>query len=383
MVSFDAMDTHSDVIVLGAGVIGLSLAFELAQQNLRVSVFDIGLAFSGASSAAGGMLVPWTEVHEPNALQQLCTDSFAMYPSYVSRLQRYGNVTLRLSGVLEIAHTAERMAEFERRATALQDAGIDAHMLHMNDLADEEPLVAHDALGGLLTRAGGCVANRELGHALHAACAANDVALYEHVASPEIVHDDERVIGVRIGGALHAGTTVINAMGAWANNAIGVPTSCAIPVSPVRGQLISLRTCDETNLRRVTWSQGIYAVPRGDGNIDIGATSENVGFDVRNTKEGTLGLLDAARRAFPTLHESSCFRAWAGLRPATPDGWPILGKTPLDGYLLATGHYRHGILLAPITASLMAKAVVTNDYSELTPFALERQSLHHASEVVC
>ena len=383
MVSFDAMDTHSDVIVLGAGVIGLSLAFELAQQNLRVTLYDIGVAFSGASSAAGGMLVPWTEVHEPTALQHLCTASFAMYPSFVSRLQQYGSVTLRLNGVLEIAHTAERLAEFERRAMALLSAGIDARMLRPEELADEEPLLAHDALGGLLTRAGGCVANRELGHALHAACVASDVAIYEHVASPEIVHDDERVIGVRIDGAMQSCTTLINAMGAWANNAIGVPPSCNIPVAPVRGQLISLRTCDEANLRRVTWSQGIYAVPRGDGHIDIGATSENVGFDVRNTKEGTFGLLEAARRAFPTLRESSCFRAWAGLRPATPDGWPILGKTPLDGYILATGHYRHGILLAPITASLVARSIINDDFSELAPFALERPSLHREPEVVC
>ncbi|MHB8462660.1 MAG: NAD(P)/FAD-dependent oxidoreductase, partial [Vulcanimicrobiaceae bacterium] len=123
------MDTHSDVIILGAGVIGLSLAFELAQQDLRVSVYDIGLAFSGASSAAGGMLVPWTEVHEPNALQELCTASFSMYPSFVSRLRPYGEVTLRLNGVLEIAHTAERLAQFEQRARALKAANIEAQML--------------------------------------------------------------------------------------------------------------------------------------------------------------------------------------------------------------------------------------------------------------
>ncbi len=383
MVSFDAMETHSDVIVLGAGVIGLSLAFELAQQNLRVTVYDVGEAFGGASSAAGGMLVPWTEVHENNALQDLCTASFAMYPAFVSRLRRYGNVTLRLNGVLEIAHTTERMTEFGQRVTALRNAGIDAQILQADTLVGEEPLLANDALGGLLTQAGGCVANRELGHTLLAACAVHNVSIHAHAASAQIVHNGARVSGIRIDGAFHACDTLVNAMGAWAGTIVGAPTSCSVPIQPVRGQLISLRTCDESELQRVTWSRGIYAVPRGDGNIDIGATSENVGFDVRNTKEGTLGLLDAARLAFPTLQASSCFSAWAGLRPATPDGWPVLGKTPLDGYVLATGHYRHGILLAPITASLVAEAILRDDFSELAPFALDRSSLTPQPEVVC
>lgn len=372
-----------DVIILGAGIIGLATALELAKRHRRVGVLDTGTAFAGASSAAGGMLVPWAEMHETNALQELSIASLKSYPDFVRELAQFSDVTLRMNGILETAATQSDIDRLAKRAQQLASLGVSARILKRDEIVEHEPMLTSNLLGALLTRAGGCIANRDLGHALKAACKAHGVSVAERIESPELLHDGKRVLGVRVAGMRRSCETVINATGAWAARVSGVPDSCSAKVYPVRGQLITLRTVNRAELQRVTWSNGIYGVPRGDGYVDIGATSEDVGFDARTTRDGVTGLLASATAAFPTLRESSCVRAWVGLRPATKDGWPLLGATPLNGYVLATGHYRHGILLAPITAKLLVDAITNHDFTKLAPFSLDRLGRTTAPETVC
>jgi glycine oxidase len=199
------------------------------------------------------------------------------------------------------------------------------------------------------------VDNRRLVRAVHAACTAAGVRI-EAAGVEAIEVDSRRVRGVRTSHGFIAAPVVINAAGAWAGDLDGIPAGARVSVAPVKGQMVALGT-SRSLLRRVLWVPGAYIVPRADGRILIGATVERAGFDVRVTAQGVQTLLDAALRAVPELGDLAVTETWAGLRPGSADGLPFIGATALDGYFVATGHYRYGILCAPATAHLLADAV--------------------------
>ena len=371
--------TEGDVIVVGAGLIGLAIAFELAERGATVRVFDRDEPARAASWAGAGILAPYTEHVANESLLALCAASLADYPAFVRRVAAAGGIDARLhlNGVLHAAFEESELEALRGQARDLQRRGVECEMLDRDGALAAEPWLGAGVLGGLLKSAEGFVDNRRLGRALIAACAASGVAI-ERTPHVTVECDSRRVLGVATERGFVAARAVVNACGAWAAKLEGVPPSCVPPVEPVKGQMIALAV-PIGFVRRSTWVPGAYFVPRDDGRLLIGATVESAGFDERVTADGVQRLLGAALFAAPSLSGFTPTESWAGLRPGTPDGLPFLGPTAIEGYFLATGHFRNGILLAPATARSIAGAVETGAAPELEPFLIARLDTEEAA----
>ena len=361
-----------DVAIVGAGIIGLSVAFELASRGADVRIYDTSLPASAASWAAAGMLAPRTERIADLAMQRLCESSLELYPAFVRALQNAGGIDphLRLDGILHAAYDEAGMDRLRGRADELRGDGHEVDVYERTQTLIAEPALSKTVAGSLLVRGEGQIDNRRLGRALLAACESRGVRI--HAAERvEIECDARRTLGLRTDMGYLAAGAVINAAGAWASRIGGIPQACVPPVEPIKGQMLAIEI-PKGFMRHTTWVPNAYLVPRLDGRLLVGATSERAGFDARVTAGGLQRLLQAAISAAPTLSGFSVTETWAGLRPGTPDERPLLGATPLEGYYLATGHYRNGILLAPVTAKLLADALEFGQPDALQPFALER-----------
>jgi glycine oxidase len=365
--------TGGDVAIIGAGIIGLSIAFELASRGAFVRVYDTGAPARAASWAAAGMLAPFTERLPDEAMQTLCESSLALYPSFAQTLHNVSSVDpqLRLDGILHTAFTSAALEQLRDRAQTLAGSGHSATVLDRDQTLAAEPVLGKHVAGALLVHGEGQIDNRRLGRALLAACELRGVRLHTGLENVEIECDARRVLGVRTNIGYVPAAAVVNAAGAWSSLIPGVPASCVPPVEPVKGQMLAIEI-PKALMRRTTWIPGGYLVPRADGRLLVGATMEHAGYDVRITAGGLSALLSAVLTAAPALRDFAVSESWAGLRPSSPDERPFLGPTELDGYYLATGHYRNGILLAPATARLLADALERGAVEALAPFSLGR-----------
>jgi glycine oxidase len=365
-----------DVAIIGAGIIGLAVAFELAGRGAFVRVYDRAEPASAASWAAAGMLAPRTEHLSDEALRDLCETSLAAYPEFAAAVQDAGGIDphLRLDGIVHAAYSHESFTQLQTWHGRLVQAGHSADVLSRDQALRLEPALGKHLCGALLVHGEGQIDNRRLGRALLAACKARGVLVHGGVQSLSVECDSRRVLGVRTDLGFLAARAVVNAAGAWAAQVAGVRSDCVPAVHPVKGEMLAIEI-PSGFMRRTTWiSQRHYAVPRADGRLLIGATAKNAGFDNRVTASGIEQLLHAAVSALPALRDFTVSETWAGLRPATPNERPFLGATPLQGYFLACGHYRNGILLAPVTARLLADAIEgVRPVSDA--FALQRYAL--------
>jgi glycine oxidase len=364
-----------DVLVVGGGLIGLSIAFELAQRGAIVRVYERGEPGHGASWAGAGMLAPYAERIEDDAFLELCETSLTQYPSFVQRVADASGVSVDvpLDGIVEAAFDSKRLDELTLFARELSARNVPCEMLDRRETLLAEPILGKHVLGALVIGGQGYVDNRRLGRALLAACRARGVIVHAPVSGVAIECDERRVLGVRSELGFAPASIVINAAGAWASQIPGVPRRAIPDVTPVKGQMLALAVPGGF-LRRATWVRGAYLVPRTDGRLLIGATVEDAGFDERVTAAAIDALLHAALAAAPSLGAFTVTESWAGLRPATPDGRPFIGPTPIDGLLLATGHYRNGILLAPVTAAMIASFLETGDVRPLGEFAFRESN---------
>jgi glycine oxidase len=333
-------------------------------------VYDRGQPGSAASWAGAGMLAPHTEAIEDVQMQVLCSRSLAAYPAFVDAIAAESGVDphLRLDGIVSGAYDESSEARLALRAAALEGDGIDHQLLDRPAALSLEPVLGKRVRSALLVRGEGTVDNRRLGRALTAAALAGGVTIVSDARDVAIECDERRVLGVRSHRGFAAASWVINAAGAWASQIAGVPASAVPPITPVKGQMLAL-AAPRGFLKRPLWVPGAYLVPRDDGRLLIGATVEHVGFDTRVTADGVRRLLDAALDAAPALRDFAVTETWAGLRPGTPDGRPLIGPTPIEGLLLATGHYRNGILLAPVTAHLVSDVGEEKERPERTSVA--------------
>jgi glycine oxidase len=361
-----------DVIVVGAGLIGLAIAFELAERGASVRVYDRDEPVRAASWAGAGMLAPYTERIQDEALLELCASSLAQYPKFVDRIFAASGIasSLQLDGVIYAAFENDGFEALCDEAKTLSARGVACSMLDRPATLQAAPWLRAGVVGALVKGGEGRVDNRRLGRALAAGCEARGARI-ERSSSIHVECDARRVLGVRTDRGFVAARAVVNACGAWAARLPGLPASCIPPVEPVKGQMIAL-AAPSGFVRRATWVPGAYLVPRDDGRLLIGATVEASGFDQRVTAQGVRDLLHAALAAAPALAGFSLTESWAGLRPGTPDGLPFLGGTTIDGFYLATGHYRNGILLAPATARLIADAIETGAAAGSEQFSIFR-----------
>jgi len=376
------------IAIIGAGVIGLGIAWRLAARGAAVQVFDRGKAGGGASHAAAGMLAACCEA-EPGeeALVALGRDSQARWPAFAAELLRVTgiDVELRQEGTLVLAVTADDQAELAHRLEFQQQKlKLPLEWLSASETRAREPHLAGQIAGAVFSPQDHQVDNRKLARALHVAAVAAGAEIFEERAVAEILVKNGRAAGLALAdGATIAADAVVLAAGAWSRGGIaGLPPQAQPPVRPVKGQMLALRMDPAVPLlTHVVWAPGAYLVPRRDGRLIIGATVEEKGFDATVTAGGVMALLEAAWRALPAVEELPIDEIWVGHRPGSRDDAPILGLGPLENLIYATGHHRNGILLAPVTVDTIAGLLLGGIVDPvIRPFGLERFVSAQAAE---
>jgi glycine oxidase len=350
-----------DAVVVGAGVIGLSCAWRAAQRGARVALVERSQPPAGATRVAAGMLAPIGELAfgEPELLK-MTLEAAALYPDFVAELEQASGISTgyRRDGALHVALDRDEAAELRRVHELQRSLGLGAEWLPPRRCRQLEPGLTPSFNGGVHAPGEGSIDPRALAAALVAALEAEpgvDLLLGTKVEAA--VHDGERIAGVRTGGGeeLRA-QAVILAAGAWSGQAEWLPEAARPPVRPVKGQILELRARDgATPCSRIVASERVYLVPRPDGRLIVGATVEEQDFDIAVTAGGVHELLREAYRLLPEVAEMELVEVAAGLRPGTPDNLPRIGASGVEGLLWATGHYRNGILLAPLTAEVLAR----------------------------
>ncbi len=331
----------SEITIVGGGIIGLATAIELRLLGAEVRVLSADFK-TAAAHAAAGMLAPQAEQIPPGAMLDLCLASRALYPEWVEQIRSISNLD---PGYWQCGILAPRY----------QDLDCDVDWLDRQNMLDRQPGLNPHIAGGYWYPDDGQVDNRALIHALWVGCECLGVEFQDGVTVTNIQIDRGKIDALDTDRGKMSAHQYILATGAWSQELL------PIPVIPRKGQMLSLRVppaqLDNLPLQQVLFGEEIYIVPRRDGKIIIGATSEHVGFTPDNTPDGIDRLLTNAIRLLPTLADFQIDECWWGFRPATPDELPILGHSPYSNLTLATGHYRNGILLTPITAKLIAKLV--------------------------
>ena len=375
-----------DVIIVGAGVIGLGIAWRLAARGARVTVFDRGAAGRGASHAAAGMLAACAEA-EPGeeALVVLGRASQAMWPAFAAELvQATGiDVELRQEGTLDVALTADDKAQVLHHFEFQKALGLPLEWLTAAETRRREPHLATTLAGAVWSPTDHQVDNRRLAAALLAAATGAGANVREHCEVREVAATTGRVGGVILAdGTLVKSDVVVIAAGAWSRGIGGLASELRPPVRPIKGQMLALRMDARAPLvSHVVWAPGVYLVPRRDGRLIVGATVEERGFDTALTAGGLLTLLESAWRAVPAIEELAIDEMWVGHRPGCRDDAPVIGPSQMPGLFHATGHHRNGILLAPITAGAVAGLILDGRCeAEVAPFGIGRFAPHKAAQ---
>ena len=360
---------HPDVIILGGGIIGCALAEELARHGQRVVVIERGAIGAEASSAAAGILSAQMDLAEPGPLFELCQAARRMYPRWVEHLQRRSGVSFgyHVDGILYLAMNSTEEHAMERRARWQRKLGLRIERWSPKEVRRHEPSIDGRVKRGFHFPTEAQIDNVVLMQALAIACRKAGVELQERTSVRRLVIRQQRVCGVETDRGELAAPIIVNCLGSWAP--MGGKFPIPLPVEPARGQMLAF-TGPPRLFRHAVMSERAYVVQRRDSRLLVGSTVEFAGFEKALTLEGIHGILDGLRHMSSALNQCAFKEAWAGFRPYTPDRLPVLGKTPIDGLYVATGHFRHGILLAPITAKLICELILTGRPSfDLTPFS--------------
>jgi glycine oxidase len=350
-----------DVVVVGGGVIGLSCAWRAAQRGARVAVLERGEPGAGATRVAAGMLAPVGELTfgEPELLE-LTLAAARLYPEFVAELEAASGMATGYErlGALHVALDRDEAAQLRRVHDLQRSLELEAEWLAPRRCRELEPGLTPSFHGGVLAAGEAAVDPRALTRALLAAVEREDGAVLTGAEVVDGIFEGERLVGVRDGAERECrAETVVLAAGAWSGAAQWLPEHARPRVRPVKGQVVELRVRegDEPPARHILASERVYLVPRSDGRLIVGATVEEMGFDTTVTAGGVHELLREAYRLLPEVAEMELRDAVAGLRPGTPDNLPLVGPGAIGGLVLATGHYRNGILLAPHTAEAVAE----------------------------
>lgn len=364
-----------DALVVGAGVIGLACAWRAARRGLAVCVLERDRPGAGASSVAAGMLAPVTEAEfGEEELLRLSLAAASGYPTFVEELQEASEMELeyRRTGALYVALDRDESEELRRLHAFRTSPGLDAEWLLPRHCRQLEPGLSTACAGGMSAPREAEVDPSGLLHALALALERAGGKIVCGARVSRALVRGERLVGLETAdGRRYAAAHVVLAAGCWSGNADWLPEQARPRVRPVKGQILTLRgSAEEPLCERIVRTPRVYVVPRRDGRLVVGVTSEEVGFDARVTAGGVHELLREAYRVLPDVAELELLEARAGLRPGSPDNAPLIGLGPLEGLLLATGHYRNGILLAPVTADAIAAMLAGEEPdAEIAPFS--------------
>jgi glycine oxidase len=338
-----------DVVVVGAGVIGCAVAREVARRGAKTMVVEARTVGAGATQASAGVLAPYIEAPSDGPLHALTVQSLSLYDEFISSLGDESSVSIeyRRCGTLEVAHDLKAAEHLKRLGEWVRSKDVDARWIDPSEVSRVEPALAATC-GGLLVPSHGYVNAPQLTTALAAAARRHGAEVHTG-RRVESIDDQGDSASVTAGGAIYRARTVVVAAGSWSSDIARETT-----VAPVRGQLVRVRW-EGPPIQRILWSEHCYLVPWLDRTLLVGATVEQVGFDERVTAGGVKALLNAASAVLPGITDATFVDVRVGLRPATASGLPIIRRSDQHpAVIYATGHFRNGILLAPLTATLVA-----------------------------
>ncbi len=358
---------NSDVLIIGGGVIGLSIARELHKKGIgRITIVERGKMGQEASFAAAGMLAPDAETDKIDDFYHFCSESKRLYPDLASELFNETGVNIELdrSGTLYLAFTESDSIELKKSLEWKLRACLQVDYLNAEETRKWEPFVSPDIRESLFFAEDWQVENRKLLAALIKYSRINGIRIYEQTEIRELLIKNNLVTGAAQDKVkFFAGTTILTT-GAWTSLIKIRETTVPVKVKPIRGQMISFHP-PEKLFQKVIFSPRGYIVPRADGRILTGATVEDVGFDKSTTEIGTAKLHDIASEIAPCLAGITISDKWAGLRPFAGEGQPIIGGIEgFENLMIATGHYRNGILLAPLTGKIISEKLCENKHSK-------------------
>ncbi len=367
-----ATEGAGDLLVVGGGAIGLAVAWRAAGRGMSVTLIERDGVGEGTSRVAAGMLAPVAEVEFGGAgrrMLELAMRSAGLWAGFAEELRARSDaeIVLRPTGTLLLARDADEEAELERQLEFRRSLGLDVRRLRPSAARELEPALAPTLRAALEAPGDHSTDPRPVLRALRDACVADGVRIHEHSPLASLEHDGRRLQAAVLadGRRLSAGAVVL-AAGPWSARLEGLPDGMTVPVRPVKGQLLRLRDpAGPGLLERVIRYEGGYVVPRGDGRYVLGGTVEERGFDTSPTAGAIYELLREARELLPGVTEMEIEELSVGMRPGTPDNLPVIGPAGLAGLWWASGHYRNGILLAPLTAELLSAALCGEEGTEM------------------
>lgn len=363
----------SEAVIVGGGVVGLSIGWQLLRRNIEVTLIEKGEAGKAASWLAAGMLAPNAEVgFEEIDFLKFGEKSLALYPQFLSELKEDSGIDVPIDrcGTLMIGLDRDDSEFLKRLYDFRKSLKLPAEWLGGMKARDLEPMLSPKVVAGLWLPTDAQIDNRLLVSALKQAFLNKGGRLIERCAA-RTIHAPTRILTTEKGEIEYS--KLILAMGCWARNIGGISDAHLPPVRPVKGQILTLQMSKDLALSKVVRSPRVYLAPKQDGRLVIGATSEEKGFDESVTAGGAMDLLQEGYEAVPAIYDMTLQEVGVGLRPASRDNEPILGESPYTNVFYATGHYRHGILLAPITAYEMSARVLGEEFSdEAKPFRASR-----------
>jgi len=362
-------ERHSEILVIGGGVIGLSIAYHLGKGGANVAVLDASTNNGVASTAAAGMLAPLAEARQPGPFLDMGLSSLRYYPSFLAEMVEETGKPLEVAGhgMLRVTHTEAEEAAQETAFAWQRASGLPLTRLNQCELRGLEPALGLEARTAVFSPEERYVNPRTLRSALIAACRRVGAEVHLMSRVEGFVTDKSRVTAVQTKTEEISGRQIVLCGGAW-SGVISRWLGLSLPVTPLRGQALTLGSQSPLPLRHTIYAHSGYLVPRARRikellfeEIYVGATEESVGFDAENTAGGCASLLNMAIALAPSLAAMPISTHSVGLRPVSADGLPLLGRVPgWDNVHVATGHGRNGILLAPITGSLMASSILTD-----------------------
>lgn len=359
----------AEIVVVGSGIIGLGVAYELARRGARVTVLDARAAGLGASQASAGVLAPFIEAPAPGALRDLSVESLGLYDEFVARVTSDARteVEYRHTGTIDVALDTDEADRLKATANALEVLGVRTEWREGADIFRLAPAIAPAAVAALFIPGHALVSAPGLVRALVRAAEAHGATHRSGTRATKITRQGDR-LSVHTEASLEPGVitadSVVIAAGSWSGQ-IDTGDAPAVPVRPVRGQLLHL-AWNAAPLAHVLWGARCYMVPWQDGTVLVGATVEEVGFAEDVTVAGVHTLLSAAAELVPDTMSARFKEARVGLRPASSDTVPVIGPSPeMPGLFYATGHYRNGILLAPLTALMLADGILEGRWHRL------------------
>lgn len=343
------------IVVIGAGIAGLSIGWRLAKAGCEVVLLERGQPARGATWASGGMIAAAAENLETDAPEaDLARRSAAMWPDFAAEIERASgkSISYRRDGTLVVAPDAESYAALATRA------GDGVVLVSADDARARAPLLRRDIAGALWAPDDAQVDNRAVGLALALAFVAAGGTLQVNEAAVRLEVEDNRIVGARTPFALYAGDAYVVAAGAWSSQIKRSPEDALPPVIPVKGEMIALKASQDGPLPMpLVWGNEVYLIPRHD-RVFVGATVGHLGFDTSTTREARSWLHQRATFLMPALADWDIVEQWAGLRPGSPDNLPVLGETKIKGLFIASGQFRNGILFAPAIADALCGLIL-------------------------